>query len=53
MIFPDVQAALDQRDVHLEEVGTYDMRQCVAVVDRDQGKQSTVADGHMCPVVRR
>ena len=44
MTLPDVQAAPDQRGVALDEVGVSGIKHPVAVADRDQGKQNTVAE---------
>lgn len=41
---PDVQAERDDRDVALDEVGICGIRYPVAVADREQGKQNTVAE---------
>jgi len=41
---PDVQASADHRDIPLDEVGIRGIRHPVAVADRDEGKQNTVAE---------
>jgi GTP cyclohydrolase FolE2 len=41
---PDVQAEPDERGVALDEVGISGIRYPVAVADREEGKQNTVAD---------
>lgn len=47
MTLPDVQAARDDRNLALDEVGISGIRYPVAVADRKHGKQDTVAEVRM------
>ena len=44
MTLPDMQAAPDDSDAPLDEVGICGIRHPVALPDRDEGKQNTVAE---------